>query len=102
MIFYMNKDEPMENCLKCGKPLESSTGKGRPNTYCSTACRRTAEFEIRRINLRLIKLEEQASNARLGYGMPSEGHIRKLKDEIALYEERLRVLLEVLEPQGAS
>lgn len=81
-------------CIKCGKEIEDQATTGRPKDYCSTGCRRAAEHEVRRINLRLEKLEEQLSNNRIGYGLPSEKISKNLKSEIAIYEERLRVLLE--------
>lgn len=87
----------MENCLKCGTPLEASNGKGRPKAYCSTACCRVAEYEVRRINSRLEKLEDELSNARLGRGWKPQESVEKLRSEIAIYEERLRVLLEAKE-----
>ena len=45
-------------CLKCGNEIEKPA-TGRPPRYCSRACRRTAEYEIRRITRRLEKLEER-------------------------------------------
>lgn len=46
-------------CVKCGKPLEEPSGAGRAPRYCSVACRRAAEFELRRIQRHLERLEQQ-------------------------------------------
>lgn len=81
-------------CTKCGGPIDDPVDAGRPRAYCSTACRRAAEHEIRRLNTLLGKLEEKASHARLGYGASSAKHIQELAAEIALQETRLKLLLE--------
>jgi hypothetical protein len=53
------------NCIQCGSEIESKpNARGRPQRYCSTSCRRTAEFEIRRVNGLLGRLEERLSNLR--------------------------------------
>jgi len=80
-------------CVKCGKEIEGQTTTGRPKDYCSTGCRRAAEYEKNRINSRMGKLEDLLSSARLGCGFDPASDVEKLKAEIAIYEERLRVLL---------
>ena len=55
----------MENCVKCKQPIEESKGTGRKKVYCSVACRRAAELEIRRINERITGLERIAESYRL-------------------------------------
>lgn len=81
-------------CVKCGSPITEAPTTGRPKKYCSPACRRSAEHEIRRVNVLLGKLEERASNARLGFGCSTPGSIANLEGEIARHEARLRALLE--------
>jgi hypothetical protein len=57
----------MESAMKCRKCRISEveqSAKGRPKEYCSTACRRAAEFEIRRLDRRLGKLEDRDSELR--------------------------------------
>ena len=87
----------MENCIKCGAPLEVNTGKGRPAAYCSTACRRAAEMEIRRADQRLAGLENKAQELRLGYGLPDVGgkQAALVEAEIKRVEARLKLLLSV-------
>jgi hypothetical protein len=80
-------------CVKCGGPIAEAATTGRPKKYCSPACRRSAEHEIRRVNVLLGKLEEKVSNARLGYGYSGPGSVDKLEGEIARHEARLRALL---------
>lgn len=80
-------------CVKCGGQIAESATAGRPKRYCSTACRRAAEHEIRRVNALLAKLEEKVSNARLGFGFSSPGSVENLMSEIARQEARLRELL---------
>ncbi len=45
-------------CPIDGTPLPPSA-TGRPPTYCSVGCRRTAEYELRRLDRRLGSLEVQ-------------------------------------------
>src|SRR5262245_65836804 len=48
----------MADCVKCTRAIETN-GTGRPAIYCSVPCRRSAEFEIRRLVRRLEKLEDE-------------------------------------------
>ena len=95
----------MSGCRRCGAAL-GSQGRGRPAVYCSPACRRAAEFEVRRLTRRLDALEVQASTARVQLAMPErggrpygvtdellEGRVAALSAESANVEERLRELL---------
>ena len=50
--------EKLMKCQTCGTEIEKPA-TGRPKRYCSTACRRVAEFEIRRLNKRIGRLEER-------------------------------------------
>ena len=71
-------------CLKCRKPLKP-TGVGRPPSYCSTGCRRAAEYELRRIQRHLERLEAQRE---------SPFFVKDTERAIAALEARLRTLLE--------
>ena len=80
-------------CVKCNRPLQRQA-TGRPASYCSTACRRAAEFEVRRLAAAIERLEGEASHVRL-YGRRScfwiSGDAREA--EIRRAEERLRELM---------
>ena len=92
----------MSNCKKCGAELRIPT-TGRPPTYCGVACRRSAEFEIRRINKRLETYETERDHLRELAKLPHTPRYfdgrdvkRRLEDietTIANTEERLRSLL---------
>jgi hypothetical protein len=43
-------------CVKCGNPL-AQPRTGRRAIYCSASCRRSAEFEIRRVQRALEAVE---------------------------------------------
>lgn len=86
-------------CIKCGAPL-AQPDTGRPKTYCSTVCRRAAEFEIRRIVRRIETMELALRNARADRsgirdlsGRTSEQYADVLSGHIAEDEGRLRELL---------
>lgn len=84
-------------CKSCGAPLAVSSG-GRPADYCSTACRRMAEFAIRRVSKRLENLEARLSGNRISpdglcWWQPKADTIAALEAEIALQTDRLRELL---------
>lgn len=88
-------------CVKCGGPLEKPA-TGRPPRWCSTACRRLAEYELRRINRRLEKLEGRASRLRHSPDVGAKDwlgrtHAQALagtQAEIVEAETRLRALLD--------
>ncbi len=84
----------MNNCVKCGNPITATKEKGRKKVYCSIACRRSAELEIRRINERLTGLEKIAERLRLGDVMLKMFHtIESIQEEINIQENRLKTLL---------
>jgi len=89
-----------QGCLKCAGPLPEQAATGRPPSYCSEGCRRAAEFEIRRLNRRLERLEERVSELRHSRSSTRDWLCRTpqqaLADteaEIAEAEGRLRALL---------
>jgi len=51
-------------CLVCGVGLQQPANGGRRN-YCSRSCRRSAEYELRRLQRQLHDLETFARNLRL-------------------------------------
>ena len=90
----------MSTCLKCGDPL-TKPATGRPPRYCSAPCRRLAEYEIKRLQRHLQRLEterEELRNSRLKLGdYLGRTHRQQVNDNhkaIAKAETRLRELLE--------
>ena len=85
-------------CLKCDKPLLQPR-TGHPKWYCSAACRRSGEFEIRRIQGRLERLEETLTWKRHVDGLTAlqrrhrEKEIAGYEADIAAAEARLLTLL---------
>jgi hypothetical protein len=96
----------MDQCRNCsGKlPAAAAGSRGRPRTFCSVACRRAAEFEIRRINARLGSLEDRLSESRLPntLGFLTMDDPKLLLKEIALQRRRLLDLLSEEETAPAS
>lgn len=45
-------------CPICGTALPAPKPTGRPATYCGPRCKRMAEFELRRLQSRLERLED--------------------------------------------
>lgn len=87
-------------CKKCGRNL-AKPRTGRPPRWCSTGCRRAAEYEITRLQRRLERLEEQREKRRgekgdamRDYlGRPQAEAVQALEDGIHEAETRLRQLL---------
>lgn len=80
----------MENCKVCNQELTQPT-KGRSRTYCNTTCRRMAEFEVRRINRRLERLEDRLINEQEPNPLiePDEIRITFLETEIFRQKQQL-------------
>jgi predicted nucleic acid-binding Zn ribbon protein len=79
-------------CAVCRTPIAPSA-TGRPPAYCSAACRRVREYQIRRVDRLLQRLEERASEVRL---TPTEDRgisLARVQHEIKRQEARLRELL---------
>ena len=77
-------------CLICGAALAPSTSGPDP-TYCGMACRRASEYERRRVQRRLERLELMASNMRL-WDSP-QGQRERVEAEITRATGRLLELL---------
>lgn len=83
------------NCPFCAGELPTGARRGRPKTYCSAACRRSAELEIRRIDRRLAALEGSLSYERQSplAGLTYDMTIAPIEEEIARQRKRLLELL---------
>lgn len=92
-------------CVICGTPRPRAT-TGRPPSYCSVACRRVAEFELRRLDRQLGDLEVDRDDARSTlaqyerFGPPGtrsvaieEHALAEAEQAIATKTERMRLLL---------
>lgn len=81
-----------ECCQKCGTPIAQHAGRGRPSSYCSTACRRAAEHEVRRLDKHIAMLEARIIHSNTG-GLSLSGEKDSVHAEIERLELRLRELL---------
>lgn len=100
-------------CVKCGKPLPERSGPGRPQVFCGKACRRVAEYELRRLQKALQGVEESLRHHREslalsdGYGFTCCGrkkaeHVVIIDVERGGLEDRLRCLLDGDDENAAS
>ena len=88
-------------CAICGANLPERSGAGRPRVYCSPSCRRTAEFEIRRLGLRLEGIDAVLSSIRIHQERAEEtlafasvaAAVAAYQAEHALLTARLRMLV---------
>ncbi len=80
-------------CVKCSRPLPEQSGPGRPPIYCSTACRRAAEYELRRVQASLEHVEEQVRACAFGWYGRKPAHAGPYEGERVRLEARLRLLL---------
>jgi|GEM_PF-2120288 len=89
----------IQNCVKCGTALPEPRGNRR--RFCGPACRRTAEYEIRRLNRRLETMERDRdkliSQGDCGlqnmYGQTYAAELQGINRSIQQAEERLLLLL---------
>ncbi|MCP5278551.1 MAG: hypothetical protein H6935_09335 [Thiobacillus sp.] len=82
----------MSNCIKCNAELPKIEGPGRPKGYCSTACRRAAEHEVRRLDRRIDELESRLSYIRTG-GFALPGEVDRVSAELQRLERRMLMLM---------
>ena len=89
-----------QTCRICGVHLPPKKPAGRRRIYCSKVCRRLAEFEVRRLETRIERLETEAENCRRdhsgllgGFGETVEQRLADIAEETRLAVARLRVLL---------
>lgn len=107
MTLYPVEKAMTDRCPIDGKPL-TRPKTGRPPLYCSVACRRVAEAELRRVDRRIASLEADRDRAILdgatGYTYPSPEMNRRrlaaIETAIAGATERQRQLYERLSPEG--
>ncbi len=50
-------------CVRCGAGLSGRDGRRRPK-FCSVGCRRTAEYEVRRLVRRLERVDDRLAELR--------------------------------------
>lgn len=81
-----------QQCPVCRGEIQPTVGPGRPARYCSIACRRAAEFEIRRLDKLIGSHETRLSKIRTGV-FALDGAEDRLADEIDRLNLRLRQLL---------
>ncbi|KPC79535.1 hypothetical protein ADK82_25745 [Streptomyces sp. NRRL S-4] len=75
--------------------MAQTPGPGRPSSYCSNACRRAAEYELRRIQRALEGVEEQIRACRFGWnGRSMQRDYPKFEEERQRLEARLLELLD--------
>jgi hypothetical protein len=94
-----------KHCANCGVKLPPPAKTGRPRTFCGEPCKRSAAYEITRINRRLEKLEQQLADERITqshsdlncysdqYGRMPAQRVDALEQEITLTRDRLLELL---------
>jgi predicted nucleic acid-binding Zn ribbon protein len=81
-------------CVKCGGVVEQRA-TGRPRRFCSVGCKRSAEYERRRLDRRLVWMEEELVHIRDQNGRVWNRHTEAgLEREITAAEARLQDLLD--------
>lgn len=92
----------MSECIKCGVLIQTKAATGRPSSYCSPSCRKSAEYEIGRINRRLADFENDLIREKMHqpkdrgvniYGEKCHERIEALETAIVESEARLKCLL---------
>lgn len=52
----------MCQCKVCKKQITEMSKAGRPKNYCSVNCRRVAEYQMKRVKNRVLRLEKSLPN----------------------------------------
>jgi hypothetical protein len=88
--------EKPSTCARCGGAL-TQPDTGRPRVYCSTACRRDVEYELRRVSALLLTAEKSEQRSRLAAasepGTWAASASSAWAGEVDALRQRLRVLL---------
>ena len=83
-------------CPTCSESLNASTG-GRPRRYCSTACKRAAEYERQRLDREIAHTRRELLKARVTEATHatrgSKAAVRVIEESLAASELRLLELL---------
>jgi len=79
-------------CARCGAGLPGWAGRGQRPKWCSTGCRRAAEYEVRRLVRRLERLDGRLAELREVKAGVAFSHRRaKVDADVGHYEhERQR------------
>jgi hypothetical protein len=85
-----------KQCPECGSPMPAAKSTGRPPTYCTSVCRRAAEFALRRAQVLLTRAQRAEQDASLAVATGSNyqaaddaarlafwrSEVQRLRDEI--------------------
>ena len=84
-----------KKCRVCGDDLPEAAAdpRGRPRNYCSKACRRAAEFEIRRVERQIGELEASIVAVRISEYPVMGISVPRVEAEILRQRDRLLKLL---------
>jgi hypothetical protein len=64
-------------CPECSGPMPTAKSSGRPPTYCSPACRRAAEYAIRRAQVLLTRAQRAEQDAGMRMALEATDWHRK-------------------------
>jgi hypothetical protein len=88
------KEKIMGACVQCGFPLEAHDGRGRPPRYCSHACRRLAEYELKRLAIRIGKLDDELIEMeRRAAGLDYGGNLQSAQRRLEFAQGQRREML---------
>jgi hypothetical protein len=84
----------VKTCLKCGVALSEEPTGGRPPSYCSAACRRAAEFELRRLQRAIESAEKERDRCqrKVDGVQPHYGNPDRPAHELAWWTRRVATL----------
>ena len=94
-------------CATCNAGLPEP-GTGRPPTYCGTACRRAAEYDLRRLNSSLLLAEKHRVRVALGLydpwldGRQRNAAVRRIDNVINDLKARQLALLQGLNEEART
>lgn len=85
-------------CAECGARMPVVASIGRPAMYCSAACRRAAEYELRRAQSLLTRTLRKEQDAALKVSLADTWRLKDAETELSFWRaevKRLRTDLRV-------
>ena len=76
-------------CRLCAGPMPEAKDRGRSAVYCSTSCRRAAEYRIRRLSTRLEARDRHRLRLLLDLEVKAPYAVQDLRRQLRIVEDSI-------------